>query len=94
MIDEKAISTRGGIDKQLFEYHPIIGYRFIPNLQTRVQHESGGYLVKVNSLGFRSEIEFNKLKKEGYKRVLLFGDSFTISVYFCQKVSGRGWPGC
>lgn len=78
-MDQKTISTPGGIDKQLFEYHPIIGYRFIPNLQTRVQHESGGYLVKTNSLGFRSEVEFNPIKKKGHKRVLLFGDSFTES---------------
>jgi lysophospholipase L1-like esterase len=67
----------GVINKQLFEYHPIIGYRFIPNLQTRIQHESGGYLVKTNNLGFRSEMEFNNIKEKGYTRILLFGDSFT-----------------
>jgi hypothetical protein len=77
MKDEKNISKTGVIDKQLFEYHPIIGYRFIPNLQTRIQHESGGYLVKTNNLGFRSEIEFTTIRKAGYKRILLFGDSFT-----------------
>jgi hypothetical protein len=77
MTEEKTIATTRGVDKQLFEYHPVVGYRFIPNLQTRVQHESGGYLVKANSLGFRSDQEFTPTKKDGQKRILLFGDSFT-----------------
>ena len=77
MTDEKVIATTRGVDKQLFEYHPVVGYRFIPNLQTRVQHESGGYLVRANSTGFRSEVEFATQKKAGTNRILLFGDSFT-----------------
>src|SRR5688572_3460789 len=67
------------MNKQIFEYHPIIGYRFIPNLQTRIQHESGGYLIKTNSLGFRSETEFHPHKRKDYKRILLFGDSYTAA---------------
>lgn len=67
------------MNKQIFDYHPVIGYRFIPNLQTRVQHESGGYLIKTNSLGFRSETEFNPHKTKNYKRILLFGDSYTAA---------------
>lgn len=65
------------MNKQIFEYHPITGYRFIPHLQTRMTHESGGYLIKANNLGFRSEIDFTEKKTNGGKRVLLFGDSFT-----------------
>ena len=67
------------MNKQIYEYHPVIGYRFIPNIQTRIQHESGGYLIKTNSLGFRSEFEFNPTKTENYKRILLFGDSYTAA---------------
>jgi carbamoyltransferase len=62
---------------QLFQYHPVIGYTFIPNLKTRIEHESGGYLFRTNSSGFRSEREFAKEKSEGVFRILLFGDSFT-----------------
>jgi hypothetical protein len=65
---------------QLFEYHPVIGYRFIPGLKIRLEHEGGGYLVRVNDAGFRSEHEYTKEKtpNKGSKfRVLLFGDSFT-----------------
>jgi hypothetical protein len=66
------------MNRQLFEYHPVIGYKFIPNLKTRIQHESGGYLVTTNNLGFRSDIDFfNKKLPNGKKRILIFGDSFT-----------------
>src|SRR3982751_5118059 len=64
---------------QLFRYHPIIGYTFIPNLKTRIEHEGGGYLLRTNSTGFRSEREFRKKKDAAKFRVLLFGDSFTAA---------------
>lgn len=62
---------------QLYQYHPIIGYHFIPNLKARLEHEGGGFLVRVNSAGFRSEREFVKEKGKSKFRILLFGDSFT-----------------
>lgn len=62
---------------QLYAYHPIIGYHFIPNLKTRLEHEGGGYLVRVNDAGFRSEHEYVKERSNGKFRILLFGDSFT-----------------
>lgn len=64
------------MNRALFEYHPTVGYKFIPGLKSRVQHEGGGYLVKTNNLGFRSDIDF-QFKKSDKKRVLVFGDSFT-----------------
>jgi carbamoyltransferase len=63
--------------RQLYEYHPVIGFRFIPGLKTRVLHEGGGYLVQVNETGFRSKHAFEKKKKPGIRRILLFGDSYT-----------------
>ncbi len=65
------------MNRQLFQYHPSIGYKFISNLKTRIQHETGGYLVRTNNWGFRSEIDFNKTKDPAKKRVCIFGDSFT-----------------
>jgi carbamoyltransferase len=65
------------MNKQLYEFHKVLGYRFIPNLRTRVIHESGGYLLKTNNSGFRSDIDFVEKKDPGKKRILLFGDSFT-----------------
>jgi carbamoyltransferase len=63
--------------QQIYEYHPSIGFRFIPNLKTRVPHDSGGYLVRANDQGFRCDRPFRAARAPGMRRVLLFGDSFT-----------------
>jgi carbamoyltransferase len=63
--------------RQLFEYQPDWGYRFTPGLKARVDHEGGGYLVRVNEAGFRCRHEFRREKSPGVFRVLLFGDSYT-----------------
>jgi len=59
----------------LFEYDPDIGYRFVPHLKTRVASPDGGYLVRTNGLGFRSDREFER--DDASPRILIFGDSFT-----------------
>ncbi|MBL8330602.1 MAG: SGNH/GDSL hydrolase family protein [Rubrivivax sp.] len=63
--------------RQIYEYHPVIGFRFIPETKVRMPHEGGGYLIRTNETGFRSDRPFDAAKKPGKKRVLLFGDSFT-----------------
>jgi lysophospholipase L1-like esterase len=63
--------------RQVYEYHPVLGYRFIPNLKARIPHEGGGYLLKANEAGFRSERTFFKARTPGSRRILFFGDSFT-----------------
>ena len=63
--------------RQLYEYHPVVGYRFIPYLKARIPHEGGGYLLQTNACGFRSNRQFYKLATRGLRRVLVFGDSFT-----------------
>jgi carbamoyltransferase len=65
------------MQRSLFEYHPVLGYRFIPGLKTRVPHEGGGYLVQANGAGFRCRHEVTPEKPAGCRRVLLFGDSHT-----------------
>jgi len=64
--------------RQVFEYDPDIGYRYIPGLKARMPHESGGYLIRANEMGFRSQREFIPEKNPGKRRILLFGDSFTV----------------
>lgn len=59
----------------LFEYDPDFGYRFVPHLKTRVASPDGGYLVRTNGQGFRSDREF--ARDDPSSRILLFGDSFT-----------------
>lgn len=63
--------------RSFLEYHPVLGYRFIPNLKARVPHESGGYLIRVNNFGFRCNHNFSIKKEKNNRRVLLFGDSYT-----------------
>lgn len=82
--------------RQLYEYHPRIGFRFVPGLKARVPHEGGGYLVRTNETGFRSDRPFVAAKSSGKRRVLLFGDSFTAGEGvsngqrygdFCEKLA-------
>jgi lysophospholipase L1-like esterase len=63
--------------RQLFQYHPTIGYHFVPGLQARVDHEGGGYLFRTNGQGFRCRHEFRPTRLDDRFRVLLFGDSYT-----------------
>src|SRR5262245_32188993 len=59
-----------------FRYDPDVGFTFLPNLKIRVPHETGGYLVRTNSLGFRDHRN-PTVSTNGQRRVFIFGDSFT-----------------
>lgn len=63
--------------RNLFRYHPTIGYQYIPNLRARVRHEGGGYLVRTNAQGFRCDWDFAPEKPQDEYRILLFGDSYS-----------------
>jgi carbamoyltransferase len=63
--------------RQIYEYHPVIGFRFVPHLRARLRHEGGGYRLRTNGAGFRSDREFETTRRPGVPRALLFGDSFT-----------------
>jgi len=65
------------MSRQLFQYHPVVGYHFVPGLRARVPHEGGGYLVRVNSSGFRCDHDFVPRRNDGGFRILLFGDSYS-----------------
>lgn len=63
------------MSQDLMRYHPRTGYTYMPNARVRVPWGNGGYLVRANAAGFRSEREFVKERKPGTFRALLFGDS-------------------
>jgi carbamoyltransferase len=63
--------------RNLFEYHPILGYRFIPGIEARVSHEGGGYTVRASSSGFNCVHEVTREKSPDTFRIVLFGDSYT-----------------
>jgi hypothetical protein len=66
----------GPSHRQLMQHDAMFGYRFLPGLKLRVEHEGGGYLIKTNLEGFRSNSEVTPEKSKGM-RILLFGDSYT-----------------
>jgi carbamoyltransferase len=65
--------------RSVTQHHPSIGYTFIPGVKARVHlpNEEAAYLVRANAEGFRCDHEFVAEKREGTRRALLFGDSFT-----------------
>ena len=65
------------MSRNLFQYHPLFGYSFIPGVKARIEHEGGGYLVQTNHAGFRNSREIQNAKPAGKFRILVFGDSFT-----------------
>jgi len=69
---------RQSTHRMLVRHHPQIGHLFVPNLNVRIPNELGGYYVRTNSLGFRSDIEFAD-KRSGRPRILFFGDSITAA---------------
>jgi carbamoyltransferase len=64
--------------RMITRYHPAIGHLFVPNLRARVMSERGGYYVRTNSAGFRSDVEF-EAARSGRPRILFFGDSITAA---------------
>jgi hypothetical protein len=65
------------MNRQLFQYHPTVGYQYVPGLKARVDREGGAYLLRTNQAGFRCDHEFVTRKRSDTFRVLLFGDSYT-----------------
>lgn len=63
------------MSQSLMKYHPRVGYTYMPNAKLRVPWGNGGYLVRANAAGFRSDREFVKERRPGTYRALLFGDS-------------------
>src|SRR5688572_1714497 len=64
--------------RMLVRYHPEIGHLYVPNLRARIPNENGGYYVRTNSLGFRSDLELTPTKN-GRPRILFLGDSVTAA---------------
>ncbi len=65
-------------------YDAEIGQRYVPNLNARIPNDYGGYFVTTNSLGFRSDVEFENIKGKR-PRILFFGDSNTGGDGVCNS---------
>ncbi|MBZ0264094.1 SGNH/GDSL hydrolase family protein, partial [bacterium] len=62
--------------RMVIRHDSQIGHKWIKNQVARIPHENGGYLVRTNSQGFRSDFDF-ETKKGKKPRILVFGDSYT-----------------
>ena len=69
--------------RMLVQYHPAVGHLYVPNQTARIPSERGGYFVRTNAQGFRSDVEF--AKQGGNRRILFFGDSFTAGDWLRQR---------
>jgi hypothetical protein len=52
-----------------------IGYRYLPDLFTRICHNDHAYVLETNGQGFRNSFSFENQEPEGY-RILALGDSY------------------
>ncbi|MCJ2054459.1 SGNH/GDSL hydrolase family protein [Methylobacterium sp. J-070] len=77
--------------RTLMRYDSEVGALYTPNLKLRVAGEKGGYLVRTNEAGFRSEREFTDRRNSGWFRAVMFGDSQTAGdgVPNTQRFSDR-----
>jgi carbamoyltransferase len=62
--------------RMTIQYDADVGHRYTPNLRARIPGDDGGYFVVTNSLGFRSDHEFDRAAAR-HPRILMFGDSYT-----------------
>jgi len=63
--------------RQVFSYHPSLGWWWIPGLRARIPNHNDFYLLRTNKAGFRSDREYPLQKPQGRKRIILLGDSYT-----------------
>jgi hypothetical protein len=65
------------LDDDLFEFHPILRKRLKPGIRGKLTHpEAGEYVIQGNNYGFRCNHDFSPSKSPGFRRILIFGDSY------------------
>jgi len=62
--------------RMTMKYDSDISHIYVPNINARIPNENGGFFIKTNSSGFRSDFNYT-LKKNSKPRLLIFGDSNT-----------------
>ena len=74
--------------RMTIRHDPRIGHLWVPNQTARIPHERGGYLVRTNGQGFRSDQEF--VAEKGMSRTAPSGCS---ARRLRAGLEGRGWTG-
>jgi len=83
----KPVSEDSAFDgKPYVEYHPSIGYSYIPNVNRILPRPGGGsYHFQTNSRGIRSSREYTFKKKVGTTRMILCGDSMSAGQFVSNE---------
>ncbi len=76
MVPNNADPSATSGHRLILQHDPLTGQRYVPNQRARVPFDGGGYRVRTNSRGFRSDWEFEPAKGSR-QRVLFLGDSYT-----------------
>lgn len=63
--------------RMVLQYHEIFGQWYVPEIRVYFPHERGYFIIQTNSYGMRSSRPYEKQPPPGWRRILLFGDSFT-----------------
>lgn len=66
------------VSRRVYRHDDLLGMRMVENVAARVQHETSSYLIEANADGFRCRHDFAADPSSGRRRILLFGDSFTV----------------
>ncbi len=62
--------------RQVYTYHPVIGWWHLPNLYARLELGGTYHNLMTNSAGMRSSREYPLQRLEGRKRIVFLGDSY------------------
>jgi carbamoyltransferase len=78
-----ALNPTGSLDtKRYVEHDPLIGYRYLPNVDLTLNRPGGGtYQFQTNSQGVRSSREYGFKKLPGTTRIILCGDSMSAGQF-------------
>jgi carbamoyltransferase len=60
----------------VIRYDSEIGHRYVPEINARIPNELGGYYVRTNADGFRSDVPFVRERGDS-PRIVFLGDSVT-----------------
>ena len=72
--------------KPYVEHDPLLGYRYIPNVETILPRPGGGtYHFQTNSRGIRSSREYPFKKPPGTTRIVLCGDSMSAGQFVSNE---------
>ncbi len=76
MVENPKYNTNYSYRRLVIQYDPVIGYRFIPNIYSRIKHKNYTYVIETNEQGFRDNASFYDKRNNGKLNVLALGDSY------------------